>query len=393
MSKKKAEIINLPVSPLLTNKRIIFLIDSLELGGAEKQSILLADYLRNEIGSDVHYWGFQKPGKATSLCEKYKIPWRTLNINFPQNRFEKFERVKKLISELRRFKPDIILSYTMLPNVLCGIAWRFTGAKTFIWNQRDEGRGFKHIGIRTSQQSANLTPMFISNSRIGSLYLKNTFGISDERNKIVNNGIRLNTPKMNREQWRKNANICEDTFVACMIANITKEKDHLTLLRAWRKFLDRFNVPSHPPILLLAGRFEKTIYTVKALAFDLHLENSVNFLGFVDDISGLISASDLCVFSSYLEGCSNSLLECMASGLPIVATDFPGIRDYIGPENFDFLVPIKDAEKFAELIQLMACNYELRQEKGKKNIDIIKRNFSINKMYEQSLRIITKQIA
>src|SRR2546426_8921983 len=89
---------------------------------------------------------------------------------------------------------------------------------------------------------------------------------------------------------------------------------------------------------------------MRALARELNLGRSVRFLGPVDDVPGLLSAVDLAVLSSTSEGCPNAVLECMASGLPVVATDIPGIRKAVGPSGYNYLAPPDDARSFAERI-------------------------------------------
>lgn len=79
-----------------------------------------------------------------------------------------------------------------------------------------------------------------------------------------------------------------------------------------------------------------------SLTSDLHLDSLVQFLGPRDDVPLLLKIADLFVFPSRTEGLPNALLEAMAAGRPIVATDVPGCRDLITNERNGLVVPYGD---------------------------------------------------
>ena len=94
---------------------------------------------------------------------------------------------------------------------------------------------------------------------------------------------------------------------------------------------------------MLAGRPEGRRELLEVLARDLGLGERVRFVGDVDDVAGLLGASDVGVLSSTpLEGCPNAVIESMAAGLPVVGTDIPGVREALGDEGRPFLVAAED---------------------------------------------------
>ncbi len=81
----------------------------------------------------------------------------------------------------------------------------------------------------------------------------------------------------------------------------------------------------------------------------------MRFLGDVEEVEGVLAASDVAVLSSRSESRPYALLESAAAGLPIVGTDVPGIRGTVGPHQAPYLAPPGDAESLAEaLIRLIA---------------------------------------
>jgi glycosyltransferase involved in cell wall biosynthesis len=212
---------------------------------------------------------------------------------------------------------------------------------------------------------------------------------------VVNNGIVLDAPKLDRKAWRERLGIDEDCFAACMVANLTQYKDHATLLEAWRIVVDQLASQQRSAVLLLAGRLHgdgSTHHSAKALAYDLELGSRVRFLGSVDDIAGVLRASDLGVFSSRSESSPNGVLESMAAGLAIAATDEAGIRDAVGPGGQQFLSPIGDAKSMADQILRFANDRELRLTIGLANRRRVEEHFSPQKMTQDTIAIFAEAL-
>lgn len=366
--------------------RILFVFGTLELGGSERQALLLARHLASEQGVHVEVWGFEGPGQVSSLCEEYGVPWRVVPLPWSRNRIGTVKKLAEFAWELRRCGADVILPYTIFPNVVCGLVWRWTGARLCIWNQRDEGIG--HVPQRVRRFAARMVPLFISNSGHGADFLIRTLGVDAGRIKVIHNGVELAKPLLDRRAWRERLEVGEDAFLACMVASLTAFKDHRTLLLAWRKVTENSNMRDQRKILLLAGRFDNTYDSLKVLAQDLELGESVRFLGKVEDIPGLLAAVDLGVFSSLSEGLPNGVLECMASGLAVAGTDIPGIRDAVGPAGYAFLAPPGDAEALANRIVRLATDRNLRADIAAVNRRRIETEFSPNLMCQETVALV-----
>ena len=91
----------------IKKKRLIILLPNLELGGAERQAILLAKCLLYEKDVDVQIWGFLKAGRAAELCDEYGIPWRILSWPWSdrsEKAYSKLAKLKKVVrSHLQRY--------------------------------------------------------------------------------------------------------------------------------------------------------------------------------------------------------------------------------------------------------------------------------------------------
>jgi glycosyltransferase involved in cell wall biosynthesis len=366
--------------------KIIVQIPSFDIGGAERQAFQFAQYYKDNSGGDIEIFGFFNPGKISQWCESSGISWRL--VPYPNSRFLplRFFTMGRLIREFRKAKPDIILPYTFVPNVLCGLIWKWTGAKLCIWNQRDEGSRYDNALLE--RLALKNIDHIISNSYQGARFLENNFDIRNRPIKIIPNGVLLPEPVNNREQWRNSLKINNETKLVCMVANLTERKDHKTLLRSWRKVIDNFSDDVNKPILLLAGKKYEMYDSLNTLIDELDLHEYVRFLGQVEDISGLLNSVDLGVHSSKLEGCSNGLLECMAAGLAVIATDIDANREALGKDNEQCLVPVDNHEILAEKIIEFLNNEQIRKQYGSTNNKRIHQTFSLEQTNKKMMNYV-----
>jgi glycosyltransferase involved in cell wall biosynthesis len=141
---------------------------------------------------------------------------------------------------------------------------------------------------------------------------------------------------------RQNDSLCR----ILMVSRIGRAKDHSTLLEAVQLLKAR----GRPVELILAGdgglRKEK-----EALMLSLGLSGSVSFLGTRTDVAELMGASDIFVLATFDEGLPIVLLEAMAAGIPVVATDIPPCREVLDGGRCGILVPPRNPAALARTIE------------------------------------------
>lgn len=377
-----------PLEATLHDRRVLFVVGGLEHNGALGQALLLADYLHLHHQARVELWGLRGPGPPPH-------PWLDVNFACRYRRFRwtrkplrRWRRISQFALWLRRARPDAILAYNVVPAVVCGLTWRLSGARTFIWSQRDE-----IVNVSSpawARLAASRTPQFVSNSEHAAAALHHELGIATGRIEVVRNGVRLEPAVEPPSEWRRRLGAGPDDLVACMVANVQSRKDHPTLLRAWRIVAQRMREHGRRAILAIAGRMDDA--AVLELARGLGADD-VRFLGFVSDVPGLLASSDLGVFSSSLEGCPNGVLECMHAGLAVVASDIPGNREALGPGGWRWLVPGGDERAFAHRVLELVSNSSLRDTVGAANRERVTREFSVETMGERTARLLLEGIA
>src|SRR5690554_3011365 len=94
-------------------------------------------------------------------------------------------------------------------------------------------------------------------------------------------------------------------------------------------------------------------------------EDSVELLGLREDVPALLAAADVFVLSSAHEGLPNVVMEALAAGLPVVATDVGGVRELVEEGISGFVVPPSDSEALAKgMADMMALDTRRRDEMG-----------------------------
>jgi glycosyltransferase involved in cell wall biosynthesis len=267
----------------------------------------------------------------------------------------------------------------------CGLVWRWSPAKVCIWSQRNVHDMRGHRLERFAYRRASGV---ICNAKHEIEYLRRTLGKALAPILVVHNGVELAFPVKTRAGWRRELGLDDDAIVATMVANFRAVKDHVTLLHAWREVLGNIPTGQIRPRLLLAGAPQESFGTVSQLAKDLQLLDTVTFLGQVKDISGLLAASDVGVLATKHEGLPNVIIEYMASGLPVVATDLAGNREALGEDAQQALTRLCDSQSLASQLLVLLRDSELRRRLGRRNRQRASQEFSITTMCERTASTI-----
>ena len=134
-----------------------------------------------------------------------------------------------------------------------------------------------------------------------------------------------------------------DTF-AISVAQLIPRKNHRVLIQA----IAKLNDPSFHLFIVGDGLQEQEL---KALSSSLNVHDRIHFLGFRKDVYRLCSAADIFLFASLQEGLPVALMEAMACGLPIIASNIRGNIDLIDPESGGWLVSPTDVDGFSAAIR------------------------------------------
>jgi glycosyltransferase involved in cell wall biosynthesis len=168
-----------------------------------------------------------------------------------------------------------------------------------------------------------------------------------------------------------------------IVANLRNPvKDHPMFLRAAARV--RAVVPDAAFAIAGEGELMKGL---RELAGELGIENDVFFLGRCDNVADLLFASEVGVLSSKAEGFANAILEYMAAGLPVVATDVGGAREAIAEGETGYLVASGDNVKMAERIIEVLSESKRARAMGERGKLIAAEKFSCDRHLQNTLEL------
>ena len=190
--------------------------------------------------------------------------------------------------------------------------------------------------------------------------------------------------KVEKNEKRKSIGIEPDDFMVISVGELNKNKNHQIIIRA----ISELRNEKIKYVLCGQGPLETEL---RGLADKLGIGNQVKFLGFRKDIPELMHIADLFAFPSYREGLSLSLMEAMASGLPVICSRIRGNTDLIDMELGGYLVEPEDISKFQEKIDYLFKNRNKRDSMKKHNLKKIKNYEIIRTLEEMSIMYLIKE--
>lgn len=195
---------------------------------------------------------------------------------------------------------------------------------------------------------------------------------------------RLTNEEIKREKI--SFNFKNNDFIIIMIAELNKNKNHMQLIKS----LEILNKKYNNIKALCIGEGKKFNELDKEVK-NRNLEDNIKFLGFREDINELINIADIGVLFSYREGLPKSILEVMANGKKVIATNIRGNRDLICNAKLGTLVKVNDYEETAKVIE----NYYIDKFRIINDYEDILREikkYEVEKICEELIKIYDKLI-
>ncbi len=196
----------------------------------------------------------------------------------------------------------------------------------------------------------------------------------------IPNGVDIDrfTIQIDRDDLRAELGLLPSHFVIGTVANFRKVKNHLCLIRAFH--LLSKSLP-HTRLVLVgrgfAGDPENSEYDIKNLINSFGLENRVILTGYRDDIPCILKTLDTFCLPSLSEGLPVSILEAMASSVPVVGSNVKGINEIISAEETGLLFRSNDDESLAQALQRLIKDPQFCCRLKRKAFDSVSRQHGI----------------
>jgi glycosyltransferase involved in cell wall biosynthesis len=374
--------------------KFVIIFDSFLFGGAERQGLFLARYIKSELGARVNVLVLngQESGLLKNHLERLQIEYDDLKFTFESTHIKRGVRILGLAKKIRQHAPDILIPFTIRPNVNVNAIWQLTGAKLCLWNQRDLDHGFSfNRKDKIFLWALRNTSGFVSNSNEGIASLNKFKETSNKTKQKISNGIEIDAISNSQLNLRNLLNLNENCIIVTMVANITQYKDHVSLVRVWNEILSEWN-EIEKPVLVLVGDKAENYKNISEYVIDSGISSHVKFMGKREDVISILTQSDIGILCSLKEGMSNAIMEYMYVGLPVLASNIEGNRECLGGDYLYLYETSDSSDLNTKLLQLLSMTPQQRKELGSTNEKRIKQQFSTQKMGRSFMNFITNNV-
>ncbi len=325
--------------------KILFVIDSLGFGGAERQLVELVKGL-DKARYEIH---------VVSLLEKnmgYADIVTSIDIEvryFPRAyKLELAGPLFALVRYIREHEIDLVHTFMNMGSLFGGLAAKITRRPVICSAIRDAmDSSLKAKCLK--RFLAVIADFFVANSRAG---FANRFKKTKPHFRVVYNGVdfsRFEDQDDKNTSLKENLEIARFGHVIGMVGSLSHNKDQETLLQAASIILKAF--PDAGFLLVGDGEMRPVL---KNMVQSLGLQNHVVFAGFRKDVDNIYSLLDVCVLLTntrmHLEGIPNAVIEAMACDVPVVASDGGGTPEIVRSNETGILVPPGNPVATAEAI-------------------------------------------
>lgn len=346
--------------------KVIYTIGSLELGGAESQMVLLIRELKKR-GWHCELFVLEAKGPFKSILEQDGIAIHDGGYVSDASKgvkiFQLLRAVVRFWRLTRDVRPDVLHAYLQMTNFIGSLVGRAAGVRKIITSRRALGTHQDRQPYRKwLDKIANALSdrVTVNSSAVGQDTIFRD-GIAPEKLVLIRNGLdfgRFSEQEGARDAVRKTLGLADDELGIIKVGNLIPYKGHADLINALPKVLEKRSAVR----LFLVGEDRGIQVDLERLASSLGVSDRVHFLGQRDDVPSLLMAVDLYAMASHEEGSSNALLEAMAAGLPIVATDVGGNREALDDGRAGMLVPPHDPQSFSLAIGKLMDDDVLRSQ-------------------------------
>lgn len=325
--------------------RLLLVTDEMEVGGTQRQIVHLARGLdRDHFEPSVVY--FRRSSFLVDELQSAGVPV----LHVPKHRRIDPLFVYRLAAALRKGRFDLIHAFSFTGELWAAVARRLAGHTPLLSSVRNVYAWYSPTQWRVKRWVTSQSVRVVANSRAGATFAEARLGLRPETIRVVHNGTPLVgvSPPGEAKSLRAEWGLQPGGVVGLFLGRLVPLKNVASLLRA----VAGLNGAADRLVLVIAGDGSERA-DLERLGRDLGLSRRVRFLGERQDAGRLISAADFLVQPSVQEGLSNTVLEAMAAGRPVIASAVGGNGELVTHGRTGLLYPSGDEAALVQCLRLM----------------------------------------
>lgn len=354
--------------------RLCLIIPTLDRGGAEKQLTLLACGL-DKTRFDVHVVVLTRTGPRQAVLDQANVPVHFIGKSSKID-IGAYRRLRKLLREL---KPDIVHTWLFAANAYGRFAAIHEKVPVVLGGERSVDPWKKWYELWIDRYLAKRSRAILTNSNgVKDFYASK--GIPSEKFVVIPNGVEVSSGnnRSTKEEVSKELDIPVHFKWIAAVGRLWPQKGYKDIL--WAMELIRVANPETMLVIFGEGPMRQRLEHYRD---QIQIAPNVRFVGERSDVADLLQHFDLFVNGSLYEGQSNSILEAMSTGLPVVASDIPGNRDLIAHGKNGLLFPLGDPYQLARFATELLIDPEKSKVFGSNGSRRIQEEFSIEQLVKR----------
>jgi glycosyltransferase involved in cell wall biosynthesis len=281
----------------------------------------------------------------------------------------------RLRAQIRALRPDLVQTWLFAANVYGRSAARSAGVRRLVASERcvDQWKNWHELAI--DRRLAKYTDAIVVNSRGVQTFYEQQ-GIARQKLRLIYNGVeKAPAPTISREALLAELELPPDARLVGAVGRLWPQKRVKDLIWA----TDLLHVIRNDAHLLVIGDGPQRD-VLERYARQCQIADHVHFLGTRNDVPRLMPHFDLLWLASGFEGLPNVVMEAMATGVPVVASDIAGTNELVVSGETGFLVPLGDRAAYARCAHKILEDTALRARLGAAGRQRIESKFSVDAM-------------
>jgi glycosyltransferase involved in cell wall biosynthesis len=360
--------------------KVVHVMPQIAIGGAEKQLYaLISNSDPQVVTHEVLYYSDSRDDEGFKLYAEAGIKCTRV----PRSKKRPIKFLRDLAAAIQAGEPDVVHCWLYSGNVWGRWAAILAGVKSIIVAYRNRYL----VKTPILKLLEYLTPRrvhYLANSRACADFIAEKIGVAPEKFNVIYNGLEIEKfgQSDRRSELFASLNIPPDVKIVTMVGRLMQQKNYPMLIETARMAKEH-----KLPLRFVVVGTGNMRNELEAMVCQLHVQDTVHFVGIRNDIPAILASSDVFFFTTMYEGLPNAILEAMAANLPVITTNFAGVDEVVENGVNGTIIPIDDVNAAFAALKSYLANPSKARQLAVVAREFVQQRFSMQVMVNNTLQL------